>query len=270
MKLLLIGAGAWARKIESVCNTFGESIQSTVVPARELLLNGIPSTFELNSYDRIWICTQPRLQIEILKLLKLYQGLVILEKPYVERYLDFPELTQLGNEIDATFVLSQPWTFSNSWKAFKALASVDLNQNFVVTRVGEKVHSYIDAVADWLPHDLNLILDLTKEQIYDVSVDSQAWNTEKDRVEFEITVNRKNKFIIDTGLNSDGRKATWSRGDYKVDFLTSRITDPSNNEARIDIGHPIVEFLKSCDTQITHSFEVNVSFHNLVMTELGI
>ena len=114
-----MGAGTWAHKIEAVCNEATSGIQNKLNPARQFLNSGNISEEELTSYDRIWICTQPRLQLEVLGKLTNYPGVVILEKPYAENSQDYFTLFNLSQDKKSRIILSQPWTFSNAWRSFK-------------------------------------------------------------------------------------------------------------------------------------------------------
>lgn len=270
MKLLIIGAGNWARKIESVCIGSDASIGPTVVSSREFLKGEDRFNIHLETYDRIWICTRPQYQLDILSLLTSYPGLIILEKPYVNSANKFHELIYILSEMKNTVVLSQPWTFSNAWNLFKNVSRENVNSDFVITRVGNQAHQYINPVSDWLPHDLNLVLDFILQPLDEVQIVSQEWSKAKKNVQFKMIINESLHFNIESGLSEGERVSIWKNNSLKVDFLNSILTDEFNNQTEIRETHPIVEFLKRCESEISRDVKTSLQFHHQVMRELGL
>lgn len=270
MKLLLVGAGTWAHKIEAVCNEATSGIQNKLIPARQFLNSGEISKDELASYDRIWICTQPRLQLEVLGKLSNYSGVVILEKPYAEISQDYLTLFNLPQDKKSKIILSQPWTFSNAWRSFKKSNESSSNLNFAISRVGQKMHSYLNPVADWLPHDLNLILDLVDEPFLKVRLIGQQWSNERDRVQFEISLNDTWSFSIDSGMSNSGRVSTWDNGSHRIDFINLTLTDNLGHVEHIVEKHPILDFLNNYELIDSQRCERDLRFHFDIMQSLGL
>lgn len=270
LKLLIVGAGSWAHKIEAVCDEASSGIQASLIPARQFLNSKYFNKEELVYYHRIWICTRPGLQIEVLGKLSKYPGIVILEKPYMENSQDYFDLYGLPQDFKSRIILSQPWTFSNAWNSFKKLIENDSELNFEVSRVGQQMHSYINPVADWLPHDLNLILDLVEESSLEVSVTKQQWSDRQNRVQFELSINDTWNFSIDTGLSDSGRISTWNSQNHRIDFVNSVLTDIHGHEKLIVEKHPILDFLNNHKFGTLQKYERNLRFHFAIMNSLGL
>jgi hypothetical protein len=173
-------------------------------------------------------------------------------------------------ETESLIVLSQPWTFSNAWNKFKEYSNENKCLDYSVKRVGNRAHDYINPVADWLPHDLNLILDLMENSINHVQVSSQVWNKTRDRVQFELKVNGDFRFRIESGLNEEECTAIWICDSVRVDFLNSQLADNFKNITPVTESDPIVKFLRGCETLVFPETQKRLQFHKKVMHDLGL
>ena len=270
LKLLIVGSGTWAQKIEAVCNEVGGNIEPKVISAREFLKNKMLPTENLETFDRIWICTRPSLQIEVLGKLSGYVGIVILEKPYAGHSQDFFTFFDRSKNMKPRIILSQPWTFSSGWNRFKGSIDSYTDPDFEISRVGQQMHSYINPVADWLPHDLNLILDLVEDSILEVELTKQQWSIARDRVQFQLSLNNTWNFTIDSGLNNSGRISMWKSKYHEIDFTNSVLTDNFGHQEVIIEKHPIIDFLNHYDDGKLQRIERDIRFHFEIMKGLGL
>jgi len=270
LKLLIVGTGKWSQKIEAVCKVSSDRVLVEIISAREFLENNKALNKNLDYYDRIWISTRPIFQLEVLKSISGFSGIVIIEKPYAQNSFELLSLARFVATQPFLTVLSQPWTFSKGWNQFKLLSKSDESSNFKVTRVGQMMHSYLNPVEDWLPHDLNLILDFIDEPTLKFSIVSQAWNSSKDRVAIELLINNCLKFNLDSGFNSTGRIACWESGKWTLDFLKSTINKREGHAELVIEGHPIIDFLMGCDVLTKDKLTRDLYFHAQVMNGLGL
>lgn len=270
LKLLIIGAGKWSQKIETVCKVSTESIVVEIISARDFLANDKTLNKNLNFFDRIWISTRPIFQLELLKRISGFYGLVIIEKPYAQNSFELFNLSELAASQQLSISLSQPWTFSEGWNQFKNYSKSEGLVDFSVIRVGQLMHYYLNPIEDWLPHDLNLILDFIDDSTIKIGMDSINWNPGKDRVEFELLINNKYRFIIDSGFYPMGRIARWESSGREVDFINSIITEPNGQEVPIIEKHPIINLLKGVGQSVTGRLERDIKFHFEVMNALGL
>jgi len=270
LKLLLIGAGKWSQKIEAICKSSPETIVVEIISARDFLENNNTLNKGLNYFDRIWISTKPLFQLEVLRRISGFYGLVIIEKPYAQNSAELLNLSKFAATQPFSISLSQPWTFSEGWIQFKKHSKSAGLVDFSVIRVGQLMHSYLNPVEDWLPHDLNLILDFIDDPTLKIGVGSPNWNPSKDRVEFELFINDKFRFTLDSGFFPMGRIACWESSGRKVDFIKSMIIEQNGQEVPIIENHPIINLLKSDGQSATGRLERDMKFHFEIMNALGL
>jgi hypothetical protein len=270
LKVLIVGAGEWARKIESICKIPESNIDVSILPAREFISEDGKTHLELAEFDKIWICTRPGMQNQALAKLVLFKGEIILEKPYVETSRDYLKLFEILDRSDLNIVLSQPWTFSTGWRTYKSLLNKQKVEIFHISRLGSQAHSFINPVADWLPHDLNLILDFFEGNVFELNVHSISWNTSRDRVNFSLAVNEKYLFNIISGFHSSERIATWKTNDITFNFLNSELSSNLEDSKWIKESHPLLTFLRNRHTKNQVLTRRNLSFHQKIFSELGL
>jgi hypothetical protein len=119
MKLLIIGQGVWASKIQSVLKNLASDINASSVSARFALENPA-KIFEIyRDFEIIWICTKPEWQLELLPKLSKFDGKLILEKPYIVDELSSHQISEFLSRFNGVLQISEPWTFSNIWNEAK-------------------------------------------------------------------------------------------------------------------------------------------------------
>ena len=119
MKLLIIGQGVWAAKIQSVLKNLSSGIYASTVSARVALEDPF-KIFEITrDFEVIWICTKPEWQLELLPKLATFNGKLILEKPYIVDGLSVHRISEFLGTFNGVLQLSEPWTFSSIWSAAK-------------------------------------------------------------------------------------------------------------------------------------------------------
>lgn len=224
MKLLIIGQGAWASKIQSVLTNLSSGIYASTVSARAALEDS-SKIFEISrDSEVIWICTKPEWQLELLPKFAKFKGKLILEKPYIVDELSVHQISEFLNIFKGVLQISEPWTFSNIWGAAKNEIKETSNLEFTISRGGPTGHDFMSAVMDWLPHDINLLFDLYGSELMKSEVSDIHWEDGRSELQFQVSVRSGIKFTIKIGNFEGQRIAKWVSKDLKINFGNSTLT----------------------------------------------
>jgi hypothetical protein len=267
LELLLVGSGRWTQKIKSICALAEPDIVVSIIPAREFISTDTYNSSWISEFNKIWICTQPILQLQVVDKIISFDGDVILEKPYFETSVDYLKLVDNLKESEFGVLLSQPWTFSKVWQKYKSLVVGRNGGAFQITRLGLHEHSFVNPVADWLPHDLNLILDLVDDEFLDFQINTVSWNSSMSQVSFNLEVNNNYLFKINAGEDLFGRTATWTNGRETLNFLTSEISTALGGSTRVKEVHPLLDLLHTSGKK---NVSRSLDFHFGVFQQLGL
>ncbi len=162
-RVLLIGQGAWSRKINGVISAQNADWEVEVISARTFISmgsNSIEFTEICGKFDFFWITTTPNNQIQILRQLVATQKKIILDKPIATNVSEINLLEDLLRHSQSKIYLSQPWTYSNLWAKMKTIIlSIKGEALIQIERGGTLVREDFPPEIDWAPHDLYLLSD---------------------------------------------------------------------------------------------------------------
>jgi hypothetical protein len=240
MKLLVIGQGAWASKIQSVFNTSASGIEVLSVSARFALEN--PSQINAMTRDSevVWICTKPEWQLKLLPELNKFGGKLILEKPYIIDEFSFNQLSQFTEKFNGVLQISEPWTYSSIWsKAKKELRELR-KAEITIKRGGFTGHAFVSAAMDWLPHDINLLFDLYGSELLHSKVSDIHWRNNLSEVQFQVSVGSEITFTLRVGEFQAERVALWESNDLTVNFGESTLTKGAIDTTIIQEVNPFI------------------------------
>jgi hypothetical protein len=232
MKLLIIGQGVWASKIQSVLKYLASDINASSVSARFALENPA-KIFEIyRDFEIIWICTKPEWQLELLPKLSKFDGKLILEKPYIVDELSSHQISEFLSRFNGVLQISEPWTFSNIWNEAKKEIQESTNTEFTIQRGGATGHDFMPVVMDWLPHDINLLFDLYGSELMNSKVSNIHWEENRSELQFQVSVRSGNSYTMKIGEFEGQRVAQWESKDLKINFGNSTL---SRGKAVVDI-----------------------------------
>ena len=123
-RILLIGDGAWSRKINGVILAQNLEWEVEVISARAFISmeSDLIEFAEIcEKFDLFWITTTPRNQIQILRQLGKTQKKIILDKPIATNVSEVDLIQDLIQNSQSKIFLSQPWTYSDLWSKMKML-----------------------------------------------------------------------------------------------------------------------------------------------------
>lgn len=254
-RILLIGKGAWSRKVCSAIGAPHSSWVIEVISARAFLSmesNSKEFTEMCKKFEIIWITTTPENQILVLQKLKNTQKKIILEKPIATNVSEIITLKEIIDNSQFKLYLSQPWTFSSFWnQAKKILSSIDGNVTIQANRGGNQIRTGFPPEMDWAPHDLYLLTDYVhglgqgRTDIHLVSKDSK-----ENSVRLKYSIGTELIFQITAGYAVE-RIAFWevysnSRLLLSLNFEVRELTDCRGADPimyKIDSDNPIITML---------------------------
>ena len=272
-RVLLIGQGAWSRKINGVIKAQNANWKVEIISARTFISMGsnlIEFTEICGKFDLFWITTTPNNQIQILGLLVTTQTKIILDKPIVTNVSEIDLLEDLLRNSQCKIYLSQPWTFSTLWKeAKKILLTMQGDLVIQIERGGNLLRPWLPPEIDWAPHDLYLLYDYAHdlgEESPKISLISRI--LEKNRIQLKYTLGRNRIFDIKSGYFNP-RKAMWSvyskgKEVLRLNFQTSELVDYRGTHkvvSEFSRDNPIV-------TMLNHINENNVDIDWVLILEL--
>ena len=233
-RILLIGDGAWSRKINGVILAQNVDFEVEVISARAFIsmrsdLIEFAETCE--KFDLFWITTTPRNQIQILRQLGKTHKKIILDKPIATNVIEIDLIQDLIRNSQCKIYLSQPWTYSDLWSKMKTIIlSIKGEVLIQAERGGSLVRKEFPPEIDWTPHDIYLLAD------YAVSLETNYRHTnlvfrEKNdqHILLKYKVGQEQIFEISAGYATE-RKALWraySHGKLlaEVNFDSGEFTD---------------------------------------------
>ena len=230
MKLLIIGQGAWSKKILTALNLEHPLIRTQSISARECL-RGIADLNSLSAeFDVIWICTKPNWQLEILGQLSKFPRKIIIEKPYLFDPASFGLIIDFISTSAGVLQLSEPWTVKEIWAQAKLEILQERPAKLHITRGGNTAHPYLNEVEDWLPHDINLLFDLYGIEILESEISDIQWEDNNKEVKFLIRKFDGAEIQMHSGKLKGERKALWESTNLRIDFMESSITRNSQTQ----------------------------------------
>ena len=233
-RVLLIGDGAWSRKINGVIIAQNADWEVEVISARTFISMGsnlIEFTEICGKFDLFWITTIPKNQIQILRQLVTTQKKIILDKPIAINASEINLLEDLLRNSQSKIYLSQPWTYSELWSKMKTIIlSIKGDVLIQTERGGSLVRNEFPPEIDWTPHDLYLLADYgdSLEKAYrQINLVSREKNNQHILLKYKVGQDRK--FEISAGYTTE-RKAQWRaylEGKLlaEVNFNSGEITD---------------------------------------------
>lgn len=233
-RILLIGDGAWSRKINGVILAQNTDWEVEIISARAFISmkSDLIEFVELcEKFDLFWITTTPRNQIQILQKLGKTQKKIILEKPIATNVSEISLIQDLIRNSQSKIYLSQPWTFSTLWKETKKiLLTLQGDRVIRIERGGNLMKPWLAPEIDWAPHDLYLLYDYShdlSEKSPKISLISRI--LKENRIQLKYTLASVKIFDIKAGYFNP-RKAMWrvylkGKEVLRLNFQTSELVD---------------------------------------------
>jgi hypothetical protein len=219
--LLIIGSGAWPRKINSIIQSNNKELNVSSIGARKFLSFSPETISQSIDNQNIWIATRPNLQIEILNKIATHNNKVIIEKPFAPNIEELEATINIFNQTSNRLYLSEPWKHSKIWTQEKNSISSDKNfQSIFINRGGPIERTYVNPAWDWIQHDLGLIGELFSGHKEDISI-NLSWL--KHNGTLNISLALPDKFKIDMTVGYFPEKiGSWKiNGKTKIDFINS-------------------------------------------------
>ena len=233
-RVLLIGQGAWSRKINGVILAQNTNWEVEVISARTFISmksNSIEFTEICRKFDLFWITTTPKNQIQILRQHGKTQKKIILDKPIATNVSEIDLIQDLIRNSQSKIYLSQPWTYSDLWSKMKMLIlSIKEEVLIQAERGGSLVRKEFSPEMDWTPHDIYLLadyLDSLEKAYRQINLESREKNYQHILLKYK--VGQERTFEISAGYTTE-RKALWqaySQGKLlaEVNFDSGEFTD---------------------------------------------
>jgi len=219
--LLIIGSGAWSRKISSIVKSNNQELNVSSISARDFLDLGGGALPQAINDQLIWVATRPNNQIDILNRIISYTNKVIIEKPFATNSDEVKKIKDILNKTYNRLYLSEPWKHSKIWA--NAKNSISKNKNFqdiVINRGGPIERTYINPVWDWIQHDLGLVGQLLLEQNDNILIDLE-WVQRNKTLNIKLVLPDRFRFEINIGYFPE-KIANWKiNGETKIDFINS-------------------------------------------------
>jgi hypothetical protein len=161
ISILFIGAGKWSNKVSEILNEKDSKYVCEVVSSRDFLelnSNSVETAKLFDTFDFIWIATDPKTQLRVLRKVISAKPKIILEKPIAGNKIELEELFDLVTSNPIDVYLSQPWTHSCLWQKILMEIKFDTSKiQLSFIRGGEVTRPYLSPILDWIPHDLYLL-----------------------------------------------------------------------------------------------------------------
>ena len=151
-KITIVGIGTWGKKIREILSKTNSYIVEEISSRTILEQKTIISRPE----NIVWVTSPPEYQKQIMKLID--AKYMILEKPFITNKFEYKKWKQ---DLPSNVYLSLPWNYSEMWREIKPIFEFDQMWNIEIKRSGPIVRPYMTPIADWLPHDLGLIREIT-------------------------------------------------------------------------------------------------------------
>jgi hypothetical protein len=221
-QLLVIGSGPWSKKIKSILNTNSNQLKVTSIGARDFLSISVIDIKKYINDQTVWIATTPKIQLEILNIIKFNSNIVIIEKPFATNSNELRSFTNLVNESKNILYLSEPWKHSKTWEFIKnKITEQNSLQRILIYRGGPNIRTYMNPVWDWIQHDLGLVGELLKDHQIGIEIKNK-WLNDGNRLNLRIISGRRFNIEINVGYFSE-RVAFWEiNGKEKVNFNSNQ------------------------------------------------
>lgn len=254
-RILLIGVGAWSRKINGAIIAQNADWEVEVISARTFISMGSNSkefTEICGKFDLFWITTTPNNQIQVLRQLVTTEKKIILDKPIATSVSEIDLIEDLILNSQSKIYLSQPWTFSDLWSKMKmVILSIEGEVLIQTERGGSVVRKELPPEIDWTPHDIYLLADYVdslEKGHRQINLVSREKNNQHILLKYKVGQDRK--FEISAGYATE-RKAhlrAFAGGKLivEVSFDKGEITDHRGlNPIKfaMESGNPIMAML---------------------------
>ena len=176
----IIGLGNWGKRVASILN-LSEKYNTETISSREILKNHLSINRPKNI---VWITSPPPFQYEILELIQAKR--VIVEKPFLSNRFEYEKWQ---SKIQPNLFMSLPWNYSDIWLEIKNFLHSEREWKIEIQRKGPVRRSYLSPIADWLPHDLGLISDVSMNARIEIL---QGINLENDFGSLKMNFNTDN------------------------------------------------------------------------------
>lgn len=219
--LLIIGSGAWPKKINSIIQSNNEELKVSSIGAREFLSFSPETISQSIDNEIIWIATRPNNQINILNKIIFRTNKVIIEKPCATNTEELEAILNIFNKTSNRLYLSEPWKHSKIWAKEKNSISKDKNfQSIIINRGGPIERTYINPAWDWIQHDLGLVGELFSEHKENISI-NLSWLKHNETLNISLALPDKFKIDITVGYFPE-KIANWKiNGETKINFIDS-------------------------------------------------
>lgn len=265
-RILLIGKGAWSRKIKEAIEAQNVAWEVKVISARSFIAttsNSNEINEKFNRFELIWITSTPQNQIVILDQLKQFKKKIILEKPIVTKESEIGVLQEIIHNSQSQIYLSEPWTFSRLWRETKEiLLTIDGDLAIQTRRGGILLRPGFPAEIDWGPHDLYLLYDYAHGMgAKNANISLVSRMLKENKIYLKYTMGTLTTVEIESGYFNP-RKALWkvycqNKEILSLDFETSELTDyrhdPVVRNKFVD-DNPIITML---DHFVGHGTEID-------------
>jgi len=233
-RVLLIGQGAWSRKINGVILAQNAKWEVEIISARTFISmksNLIEFTEICEKFDLFWITTTPKNQIQILRQLATIEKKIILDKPIATNVSEINLIEDLIRNSQSKIYLSEPWTYSDLWSKMKTIIlSIKGEVLIQIERGGSLVREEFPPEIDWTPHDIYLLADYVDslEKGYrQINLVSREKNNQNILLKYKVGQDRQ--FEISAGYATE-RKALWraylgGKLLAEVNFNSGELTD---------------------------------------------
>ena len=212
-RILLIGDGAWSRKINGVILAQNVDLEVEVISARAFISMGsdlIEFAETCEKFDLFWITTTPRNQIQILRQLGKTHKKIILDKPIATNVSEVDLIQDLIRNSQCKIYLSQPWTYSDLWSKMKTIIlSIEGEVLIQAERGGGLVRKEFPPEIDWTPHDIYLLADYAESLERNYRHTNLVFREKNDQhILLKYKVGQDRLFEISAGYATE-RKALW-------------------------------------------------------------
>ena len=212
-RILLIGDGAWSRKINGVILAQNLDLEVEVISARAFISMGsdlIEFAETCEKFDLFWITTTPRNQIQILRQLGKTHKKIILDKPIATNVSEVDLIQDLIRNSQCKIYLSQPWTYSDLWSKMKTIIlSIEGEVLIQAERGGGLVRKEFPPEIDWTPHDIYLLADYAESLEKNHRHTNLVFREKNDQhILLKYKVGQDRLFEISAGYATE-RKALW-------------------------------------------------------------
>ena len=174
----------------------------------------------------VWVCSQPKLQLQILHELREHDGIVVLEKPIALNREGFEKLRKSTNFRRNLLRFSRVWNYSEIWMQLMTLPLGKITR-IDIKRGGPDHQTSIPFPMDWAPHDIYLLCEVLGKEFLNLKIKNGIFTDSVAKGLIEIP-QQNLKVEYRFGLFHDGRIAEWvirseSMGIVRLNFTNQEI-----------------------------------------------